>query len=178
MGTEKYWHEEKRRVDLNKNNIHPVIQQTMEDSKSIQSLKNPKALYYDCLKGALYWRQWAQADDLNLDEMATIVCRDTGCELTYCQATLYDPHERPFENCDLQFRNLTRCISQEQQRYIDNPQGRTLQEHTLYMLDKKRNEKYFDLVQKLEQPTELNKEKEREYFIKDTTNKMSMKYKI
>jgi len=176
MGTEKYWQEEKRRVDMNKNNIHPVIQQTIEDNKSIHSLKNPKALYYECLKGALYWRQWAQSDDLSPDEMATIICRDTGCELTYCQATLYDPNERPFENCDFQFRQLTKCIDQEQKRYLDNPQGRTVQEHVIFMLDKKRKEKYFDLTQKFEQSVDLNKE--REYIIKDTNSKISMKDKI
>jgi hypothetical protein len=176
MGTEKYWQQEKRNIDLNKHNIHPDIKQTMEDSKAIQSLKNPKALYYDCLKGALYWRQWAQADDLSISDMATIICRDTGCELTYCQASLYDPYERPFENCEQQFRQLNRCIAQEEKRYLDNPEGRSLQEHALYMLERKRKEKYFDLTQKIEQPNELNKE--REYFIKESNTNLSMKNKI
>jgi hypothetical protein len=176
MGTEKYWQQEKRRVDLNKNNIHPDMKQTMEDIKANQPLKNPKALYYECLKGALYWRQWAQADDLSLDEMATMICRDTGCELTYCQATLYDPNERPFENCEIQFRQLTKCIDQEQKRYLDNSEGRTPQEHVLYILDKKRKEKYFDITQKFDQQVDVNKE--REYFIKDTNSKMSMNNKF
>jgi hypothetical protein len=176
MGTENYWQQEKRRNELNKNNIHPIIKQTMEDNKAIQSLKNPKALYYDCLKGALYWRQWAQADDLSLEDGAMIICRDTGCELSYCQASLYDPNERPFENCDYQFRQLNSCIAQEQKKYVDNPQGRTIQEHVLYMLDKKRKEKYFDLTQKFEQPQEINKQ--REYFVKDTNSSMSMNNKI
>ncbi len=175
MGTEKYWQQERKRVEMNKDNIHPDIKQTMEDNKAIQPLKNPKSLYYQCLQGALYWKQWAQSDGLTIDEAATIICRDTGCELTYCQATLYDPYERPFENCDFQYKQLTKCIAQEEKRYEEQPQGNTLQEHTMIMLERKRKEKYFDLTEKLKEQT-VDVNGDREYFIKDS--KMSMNNKI
>lgn len=58
--TEKYWQQEKKNIDKNKDNIHPVIQRTYEDKKSLQGPKHPKKLYYDCLQGALYHRQWVK----------------------------------------------------------------------------------------------------------------------
>jgi hypothetical protein len=160
MGTEEYWRAEKERIKKNADNINPIIAQTMEDNKSIIPPRHPKALYGDCLQGALYWDQWARSEDLSTNDMAMMICRDLGCELTYCQATLSDPYERPFENCDQQFKQLNSCIAQEQRRYQINPEGRTVQEHVQYMLAKKKKEKYFDL--KFPEVQE-----ERQYIIKE-----------
>jgi len=75
-----------------------------------------------------------------------MICRDIGCELTYCQASIYDPYERPFENCDEQFKNLNSCIAQEQRRFIINPEGRSMQEQIQFMLEKKKKEKYINIL--------------------------------
>lgn len=174
MGTEKYWQEEKRKQKMNKDNLHPVIKQTMEDSQALRSRKHPKALYSDCLQGALFWNQWAQSEYLSLSEMAMIICRDMGCELQYCQQTLSDPYERPFEDCDQQYQQFNSCITQEQRRYAFNPEGRTMQEHILYMLEKKKKEKYFNLV-KLPKG-EVSEE--REYFIRPNKIDMPMNNKV
>jgi hypothetical protein len=163
MGNEKYWQEEKKRIDRNKDNIHPVLQQTYEDLKKNVPAKHPKALYADCLQGSLFWNQWAKSDDLSLPEMGMIICRDIGCELTYCQTSMADPYERPFDNCDQQFKALNSCISNEQRRYLMDPQGRSMGEHVNYMLEKKKKEKYAHLFQsqKIEIPAE------KEYIIKE-----------
>lgn len=163
MGNEKYWQEEKRRIDLNKGNIHPDIQQTYEDVRQLIPPKHPKALYSDCLQGSLFWNQWAQAEDLSSSEMGMIICRDVGCELTYCQTTMADPYERPFENCDQQFKALNSCIANEQRRYFMDPQGRSMGEHIAYMLEKKKKEKYSHLFQS----QNIQTPKEKEYIFKE-----------
>ena len=140
--TEKYWQEQKRNIEKNKGNVNTIIEQTIEDKKKLIPSKHPKALYTDCLKGALYLTQWAQSDDLSLDDMSMLICRDLGCELTYCQATLSDPYERPFDNCDEQFKGFNSCIMQEKRRYLSEPEGRSMQQQVAYMLEKKKREKY------------------------------------
>jgi hypothetical protein len=147
MGTEEYWQKQKKIEESNKQNINPILAQTYEDMKELILPKGAKYQYIECLKGALYLRQWAMSDSLNIDDMSMLICRDTGCELQYCQQTLSDPFEQPFKNCDAQYRNLTRCIIQEQDRYLTNPEGRTMQEQVLYMLEKKKKEKYFNILQ-------------------------------
>jgi hypothetical protein len=165
MGTEKFWQEEKKRVEINKDLVHPDIQQTFDDAKALFPNKNFRAMYYDCLEGAMYIKQWAQSDDLSLGDMATLICRDIGCELTMCQASIADPYERPFNNCDEQFRKLNKCITQEEERYQKDNEGRTMQEQVQYILEKKKKEKYFRLLegkQQQQQPV-----KEREYILKE-----------
>lgn len=173
MGTEKYWEEEKKRLDINKGNTNPILAQTYEDAKSRVPARHPKTLYTDCLQGALYWNQWAQSDELTLPEMALILCRDVGCELQYCQASMSDPYERPFEDCNQQFKLFNSCITGEQRRYTLDPQGRSLQDHLQFKLEKKKKEKYNYLVDlHSENKTEIPKE--REYFIKEQNVRLPM----
>jgi len=56
--TEKYWKEQKERNEKNKDNINPILQQTYDDMKSLESRKDPKVYYMNCLQGALTLRQW------------------------------------------------------------------------------------------------------------------------
>ncbi len=166
MGTEEYWKQEKKRNDIRDGDVNLYFKLVEKDNKDIRSPKHPKALYADCLKGALYWDQWAKSDDLNINDMSMMICRDIGCELSYCQMTMRDPYERPFEDCEQQFKQFNSCIAQEQRRYQFNPEGRSMQEHIRYMLEKKKKEKYFDVFEKMSQTNEVEKEKEREYIIK------------
>ena len=166
--TEKFWQQEKKNIDKNKDNINPILQQTMNDKKSLIPSKHPKALFTDCLKGALYFRQWALSDDLNVDDMSLLICRDMGCELTYCQATLSDPYERPFENCNSQFKMFNDCILQEKRRYLQTDiQSRTMQQQIEFMLQKKKEEKYKYIL--LENKEEIIKPEEK---IKENDMKM------
>lgn len=174
MGTEQFWQERKKQLQRNADTIHPDIIQTMEDNRALLPSRHPKALYGDCLQGALYWDQLSRSGDLSLNEMATMICRDVGCELQYCQATISDQYERPFDSCTQQLRQLNGCIAQEEKRYTENPEGRTMQEQVRYMLDKKKKEKYFHFLesQKIETP------KEREYIIKEQNIPVQMSNKL
>jgi hypothetical protein len=172
MGTEDYWKDEKKRIDINKSNVNPIIRRTYEDKKALQGPKHFKELYTQCLQGALYLKQWALSDNLTEDEMAMLICKDVGCELNYCQLSMSDPYERPFENCDQQYRNLNRCIAQEITRFEENSEGRTMQEQVLYMLEKKKREKYFDFFEELRKHNIENIEKQT---IQTTDRELTMK---
>lgn len=175
MGTEDYWQQEKKRNDLNKDNTHPVLAQTYEDMKANLPMQHPKVIYAECLKGALFLNQWAQSDSLELEDMAMLICRDTGCELTYCQATISDPYERPFKDCNQQYKAFTSCIREQQSLYSKNPEGRTMQQQVAYMIEKRRKEKYINVFPVKQ---DVKVEKEREYFVKETKLMDNENYKI
>ena len=79
--------------------------------------------------------------------MGLLICKDVGCELTYCQSTISDPYpsNRPFNNCDQLFRNFNSCIQQQIDMYETDSLGLSMQDYTLYMLEKRKKEKYSQL---------------------------------
>lgn len=171
--TENYWQQEKKRIEMNKGNIHPVLQQTYDDKRALVPNKNFRELYYNCLQGALYLNQYAQSENISLDDMGMLICRDVGCELQYCQASMSDPFEKPFENCDQHYKLFSDCMSQEKRRYLHDGQGRTMQEQIAFMLEKKRKEKYQYITQ-FEQPHNVKPEEQlnKEYILKNSNNDM------
>ena len=56
--TEKFWQEQKKRNEKNQGNVNPILTQTEEDMKKLESRKDPKVYYMNCLQGALNLRQW------------------------------------------------------------------------------------------------------------------------
>lgn len=138
---EKYWEKQKEINYMNKDNVNPIIQMTIDDKKSMVGMKHPKVIYAECLKGSLFWNQWGKDEDLSVEDMSVIICRAKGCELTYCSATMHDPYERPFEDCSSQYKDFTQCLSQEQQRFIHAPEGRTKQEQVAFMLEKQKQDR-------------------------------------
>lgn len=139
--TEKFWQQEKERIRLNKGNINPLIQQTFDDKQALVPNKNFRELYYNCMQGDLNIKSWERSDDMSLDDMGMLICRDVGCELQYCQASMSDPYEKPFENCDDHFKKFYQCQEQEKRRYRYDGQGRSMQEQIAFMLEKKKKEK-------------------------------------
>jgi len=176
--TENFWQQEKERIRKNQGNINPIIKQTFEDKQALVPNKNFRELYYNCMKGDLNLKSWEKSDSLSLEDMGMLICRDVGCELQYCQASMADPYEKPFENCDEHFKKFYQCQEQEKRRYIYDNQGRTLQEQIAFMLEKKKNERMKNMVDELEREKnkqirieQINKERE-------TKHKMTMDQKL
>jgi hypothetical protein len=174
--TENYWAQEKERIKKNKDNINPVLQQTFEDKKILDP-KNFRVLYTNCLQGSLHLNQYARSENITIDDMAMLICRDKGCELQYCQASLHDPYEKPFENCDEQYNSFSSCMTAEKRRYIhDGQKTRNMNEQIEYMLEKKKKEKLMNIEIK-NTPIEVDKEKnnfikEKEYIVKTGNKKI------
>lgn len=139
--TEKYWKERNHFNKINEKNIHPVLKRTFDDKKEKIPVMHFKALYYECLKGSLDLKLWSMSDELSVDDMALLACRDVGCELNYCTTSMTDQYEKPFENCDQQNKELFRCISREVDIYNSNP-VLSLQDHLKQILEAKKKNKY------------------------------------
>jgi len=165
--TENFWQQEKERIRKNKDNVNPLIQQTYDDKKALVPNKNFRELYYNCMQGSSNIKAWEQSENMSIDDMGMLICRDVGCELQYCQASISDPYEKPFENCDEHIKKFFQCQEQEKRRYSYDNQGRTMQEHIAYMLEKKKKEKAHGVnlleqnnLTKQIQTEQVNKEKE------------------
>jgi len=144
--TEKYW--QNRQTINKKDSLNGIIQRTYDDKKEKIPRKHFKELYYECLKGSLDLKLWAMSDELNVDDMALLACRDVGCELSYCQNSMTDPYERPFENCEQHQSALFGCIDYQINMYNKKPLASTIQEHLKIVLENKKNKKYDFLFNK------------------------------
>ena len=49
-----------------------------------------------------YWRHYRSSTKLGIDELAMMICRDVGCDLSYCQTLFAKPKEpgQRIKNCD------------------------------------------------------------------------------
>jgi hypothetical protein len=137
--SEKFWQKEKDRVKSNKSNIHPVIQQSYDDNRSIVPNYNFRESYYNCNQGDLNLKALEKSDDITLDDLGFLLCRDAGCELQYCQSSMIDQNERPFKNCEEQYKKFNQCQEQEKKRYLYENDGKiSIKEHLNLMLEKKK----------------------------------------
>lgn len=115
--------------------------------------------------------------------MSMLICKDVGCELMYCQSTIMDPYERPFNDCNEQIKHFNGCMLSEQRRYMygDNKE-RTMQQQVLYRLQNKRNEdKYKNILEEIELKNKPLEEANSLNNISNTTSKYMMNnnsYKI
>ncbi len=163
--TEKLWQERKHFHDENAKNMNKILKRTFDDKKDKIPTKHFKELYAECLKGSLDLVVWGSSKDLTVDDMAMLACRDVGCELNYCQTSMTDPYEKPFENCESQHKQLVKCINQEVDIYETAPKG-TLQEHLKLVLKMKKENKYKHLFETEVVPITTNNIEMKEEFNK------------
>lgn len=147
--TEKYWQERKHFNNINDKNLNPVLKKTFDDKKENVPVKHFKERYWECLRGSLDIKSWERSDDLSVDDMGMLACRDVGCELNYCQTSMTDPYESPFENCDGQQKEFYGCIQREIRMYNYNSHGRSLQDHLKLRLEEKKKNKYSHIFPEL-----------------------------
>jgi hypothetical protein len=150
-GTEKLWQERQYFNNENAKNHNRLLTQTFQDKedKAPKSM-DFKSMYQECIKGSAELKLWGSSSNLTVDDMAVLACRDTGCELNYCQTSLHDPHEwKTFKDCDKQTRAVYKCISSQIRYFNIDPQG-TVQEHLKVVLERKRLTKYAYLYDKVD----------------------------
>lgn len=155
---QKYWKTKTQEIKKNKNNINPIIEQTYEDKKNHLPNKNFQENYSDCTKGSLYLNQYAKNDQISIDEMAMLICREKACELNYCQSSFFDPYEKPFKNCDEFYNKYLGCTSQEIRRYLHDSENRNMNQQIEFMLEKKRKQKEIEKIKDLSENKNTRKD--------------------
>lgn len=145
--TEDYWRNKARRPQSLEN---PIILDAFEEKKKKATGRHPKDLYSECLAKSNYIRMWEDSEELGLEDMSMLLCRDKGCDLTYCQATLADPYEQPFADCFEQSAAFNDCMVREQRRYNFQALGVPLRIYIKQRMADMMAEKNLPLVQKNE----------------------------
>ena len=89
----------------------------MENENRVRTIRNqhPDKLYAICRTDNNYWRHYRASPKLGIDELAMMICRDVGCDLTYCQMLYAKPKtpDMQINDCDNQFDNFRSCIIRE-----------------------------------------------------------------
>ena len=140
--TEKHWQERTYWNNINNKNQNPIIQNTFDEKKAKAPNKHYKELYAECLKGSLDIKLWQISDDLSIDDMGLLACKDVGCELNYCQTSMIDPYEQPFKDCTSQFNALNRCIQYEIDKYNSIKEPLDVRDYLKNTLEEKKKLKY------------------------------------
>ena len=90
----------------------------MEIIRRIDKIRDahPDNLYTICRTDNNYWRHYRASKKLGIDELSMMICKDVGCDLTYCQRLFSEPkytdgHQIP--DCDQQFKDFRQCIIRE-----------------------------------------------------------------
>ena len=81
--TEEYWAEYKRKKDLTQTN---AIWKTIENMERVEKIRDqhPHKLYAICRADNNYWRHYRASKKLGIDELSMMICKDVGCDLSYC----------------------------------------------------------------------------------------------
>ena len=145
---------------------------TFEDSQSIRSPKHPKYLYIECLSNNPYIRHYAAQQDLSVEDMAMLACKDLGCLVNYCGLLKRSvPSEwKESSDCVDEYQQFSECMKMEQKRW--NWMPKEVKEKTVkydYIMNRMQERRHvahfaMDQVQKLEarpiEPKEVPQEQE------------------
>ena len=88
----------------------------MENVVKVNTIRDqhPDKLYATCRADNSYWRHYRASTKLGIDELAMMICKDVGCDLSYCQLLFGKGREgMQINNCDRQFNSLRECIVRE-----------------------------------------------------------------
>ena len=53
--------------------------------------KHPDELYAICRTDNNYWRHYRASTKLSIDELSMMICKEVGCDLSYCQHLVHKP---------------------------------------------------------------------------------------
>ncbi len=115
--TERNWQQIKFWRDSNSKNINPIIQMAYNDNVSIIPNKSFNELNTLCKQGSFEIKMWEISDNLSLDDMALLACKDAECDLNLCQSRMTDPYEKQMKNCNMLFSSLNKCLDNEIAKY-------------------------------------------------------------
>ena len=99
--TEEFWADYKKKKDLTQTNIiwknvsstvwNMTLQIANDARREMIKEKHPDELYAICRTDNNYWRHYRASPKLSIDELSMMICREVGCDLSYCQNLMWKP---------------------------------------------------------------------------------------
>jgi hypothetical protein len=73
-------------------------------------------MYSLCKTDNNYWKHYRYSENLDPDSVSLVLCKDSGCDLMYCQALTYQGKDEMY-GCVEQYQNFRNCYLQEKRRF-------------------------------------------------------------
>lgn len=88
--TEEYWQKHMKGKAASQSNQfwNQMAQQQREEAIKH---KHPDELYAICRADNNYWRHYRASTKLGIDELSMMICKEVGCDLSYCQHLIGRP---------------------------------------------------------------------------------------
>ena len=92
--------------------------------------KHPDELYAICRTDNNYWRHYRASTKLSIDELSMMICKEVGCDLSYCQHLVHKPKSmhQQIDNCTPQFNAFRDCVVREKKMFRSFMQGRDMKD--------------------------------------------------
>ena len=92
--------------------------------------KHPDELYAIRRTDNNYWRHYRASTKLSIDELSMMICKEVGCDLSYCQHLVHKPKSmhQQIDNCTPQFNAFRDCVVREKKMFRSFMQGRDMKD--------------------------------------------------
>ncbi|CAI2381544.1 unnamed protein product [Moneuplotes crassus] len=117
--TEEYWRSYMKKKEITDKNIFVTGVRDVLRQEAIKN-KHPDELHGICKTDNNYWRHYRASTKLTIDELAMMICKDTGCDLAYCQMQMHKPklgRKQAFRDCSNEFSDFRNCFLREKRLF-------------------------------------------------------------
>jgi hypothetical protein len=114
--TEEWWKRYKDNKDKNENKIFSTVESELK--RRFKNDRSPEELYSMCKTDNNYWKHYRNSENLDPDAVSLVLCKDIGCDLSYCQAMTYKSKpEDQFYGCKEQYSAFRECYISEKRKF-------------------------------------------------------------
>ncbi len=114
--TEEWWGKYKDNKQKNENKIFGQIDSELK--RRFKAEKTPDDMYSICKTDNNYWKHYRNSENLDPDAVSLVLCKDTGCDLMYCQAlSLKNDKSLNLYGCAEQYQNFRECYVKEKRKF-------------------------------------------------------------
>ncbi len=114
--TEQWWRKFKDNKDKNENKIFGHVESELK--RRFKSEKTPDDMYSTCKTDNNYWKHYRNSENLDQDAVSLVLCKETGCDLMYCQA-LSQKNDKSLNlyGCTEQYSKFRECYIREKRKF-------------------------------------------------------------
>ena len=114
--TEEWWRRYKDNKDKNENKLFSTVESELK--RKFKNDKSPEELYSMCKTDNNYWKHYRHSENLDPDSISLVLCKDSGCDLMYCQAMTYKSKPQDeFFGCREQYQAMRNCYITEKRKF-------------------------------------------------------------
>lgn len=112
--TEQWWRQYLDNKKKSENKLFTDIESELK--RRFKSEKKPEEMYSLCKTDNNYWKHYRYSQNLDPDAISLVLCKDSGCDLMYCQALTFQGKDEMY-GCAEQYQNFRDCYVKEKRRF-------------------------------------------------------------